>query len=341
MAGLVPQILRKEIANPPKTLLTIHNAAYQGANNVNLHRFEKGFGRIVNRLPNFNDNESWDNVNFLKQGIKFSDAVNTVSNTYAREVISGKFGEGLAAFIKRNKVLYGIRNGIDYKKYNPSLPGSLSFRYDKTNFWEKRRKNKKRLFRKLQIPKSHLSKLLVITTHRLCYQKGFDYIFQEIENLMKLPVYMIVLGDGDNYYINKARDLDKNFERFKFIHPFSIEMEEKLISSADVVICASVFEPCGLAHMKAMRYGTIPVANSVGGLADSIDNYDLHLKTGTGFLYDGNNGDNLTNTLNTAYKIFDNSKDEWKLIVENAMSEIFSWELSIEEYIRLYEKISK
>ena len=155
-----------------------------------------------------------------------------------------------------------------------------------------------------------------------------------------MNVVLIVLGDGDKYYVDKFHELDKKYKNVVFTTPFSDITEERLLAGSDILLCPSVYEPCGTSHMKGMRYGTVPIARQTGGLADTIFNYDKKRNLGTGFLFKEFDKDDLVDSIKSALKYYQDKKI-WKGLVLRCMNQSFSWEKSIEEYTFLYKKLLK
>lgn len=344
MIGLFPRLLKEDYSiknKTPKSVLTIHNLGFQGSSFINDHRFDKKYQRPpAQYLPKYWDDRKWERINFLKQAIKSADMVTTVSSTYAEEIITPRYGEGLSNFLYKRKPIYGIVNGIDYKKFNPATSKNLKEKYNILNSVDKKKKNKQALIKALKLPRNYINLPFVVTTHRLSYQKGFDLIIDNFKKMMKMNLVFIVLGEGDKRYMDKFHELNKKYKNFVFITPFSDIAEERILAGSDILLCPSVYEPCGTSHMKGMRYGVVPIARQTGGLADTIYNYDKKRNLGTGFLFEDFNKDDLMDCLKSAMKYYQDKKI-WKGLVSRAMNQSFSWEKSIEEYAFLYKKLLK
>ncbi|MEP7103192.1 MAG: glycogen/starch synthase [Candidatus Dojkabacteria bacterium] len=346
MVGLFPKLLKEDFNfsshKSPKVILTIHNLAFQGSGFLNLHRFEKKFQRPPAQiLPPYSNDEKWEKVNFLKQGIKHADMITTVSSTYANEIATPEYGEGLSSFLSKYGPIYGIINGIDYKAFNPATSKNVPENFNTLNFTDKKRKNKLYLIKMLKLPKHFINYPFIITTHRITYQKGYDLILKIFRTLMKMNIVFVVLGDGDKRYVDKFHELNKSYKNFVFITPYSDITEEKLLAGSDILLCPSIYEPCGTAHMKGMRYGVVPVARKTGGLADTISNFDEKKNSGTGFLFLSYDKKYFLNSIKRAIRIHTENKKVWKEIVLRCMNQSFTWEKSIEEYIFLYRKLLK
>jgi len=348
MMSLFPEIYKKYsstskiLDKKAKILLTIHNLAFQGSNYANIHRFDKK--EKINKLkalPNFNNDNAWDNINFLKHGVMYSDMVSTVSGTYAKEILTKKYGEGLDTVLRRHSQIYGIINGIDYTINNPEKSKKIYYNYNSLNVTFKKRENKIRLLKLLKFKKSYFKYPVLFTNHRLAYQKGFELILNSFEELMKKEILLIIMGDGDKIYIDKFKELANKYkEKFKFITPFSETYEYKLFAGGDIIICPSVYEPCGIAHLRAMRFGVVPVGRKVGGLADTISDYDEIKHSGTGFIFIDYNKQDFLDSIHRSLNLY-KSKEEWSDIVRKDMIQTFGWEQRIDEYISLYYQLIK
>ncbi|MEO6729076.1 MAG: glycogen/starch synthase [Candidatus Dojkabacteria bacterium] len=342
MLGLFPRILKEELgmkSKIPKTVLTIHNLAFQGSSFVNVNRFDKKYQRppAIN-LPKYWDDKRWDRINFLKQGIKSVDMITTVSSTYAHEIVTPEYGEGLSNFLSNNGPIYGIVNGINYKRFNPATSKNIKEKFNTINFVDKKRKNKQFLIKQLKLPKNFINLPFLVTTHRLSYQKGFDLIIEDFKKLMKMNVVIIIMGEGDKRYVEKFQELNKKYKNFAFLSTFSDVMEERLLAAGDILLCPSVYEPCGTGHMIGMRYGVVPIARQTGGLADTIYNYDKRLNLGTGFLFKDFTKEALLDSIKKSL-VYYQDKKIWKGLVLRAMNQSFTWEKSIQEYTYLYRKL--
>lgn len=342
MVGLFPELYREytrvhKIPKPKRAKLffSIHNLAFQGSNEVNLKRFDRNESiKAGMAFPDFNNDKAWNRINFLRHGIYFSDISSTVSANYANEIKTKEFSEGMQAFLKERKI-YGITNGIDYELNNPQSVKYVYYNYNSLNYKKMKALNKEKLFKSLGISQRYLRYPMVFTNHRLAYQKGFDLVIDAFETMMKLNIVLIILGDGDKSYIKKFKELkDKYKQRFRFVTPFSDSMEFKLFAAGDMILSPSVYEPCGISHMRAMRFGVVPIARKVGGLADTINNYDPEEESGTGFLFKAKTSEALVRTLQRAIEIY--KTKTWGSMVRRVMTQSFSWEQRTDEYLSLY-----
>ncbi|KKT31143.1 MAG: Glycogen synthase [Microgenomates group bacterium GW2011_GWF2_45_18] len=344
MTGLFPQLAHEYLTKPQlkrmKTVLTIHNLAFQGSDQINLARLSSLKQRApVVHFPEFWDNHKWDRVNFLRQGIKYAHIITTVSPTYAKEILSKYHGEGLSRYLNKHKPIYGIVNGINYALYNPLNSDRIAQNYSSLNVSVGKQKNKERLLKKLSFPDTYASWPMAFTNHRLTHQKRFDVLIASMKSLLKQHLILIIAGEGDKRYHDAFNMLEEKYPNFRFITPISDAFEQKLLAGGDIVLCPSVFEPCGTAHMKAMRYGVLPVARNTGGLADTIFNYDKSNTSGTGFLFKNNSSVSFLSTMRIALNLYINNRERWNNLVIKCMNQSFDWDKSTQEYIAIYESL--
>ena len=319
-----------------KVLLTIHNIAYQGI-------FNKEILKEID-LPesvfNIEGLEFYGNVNFLKGGIVFSDFINTVSSSYGKEIQKEEFGFGLHnLLLKRRECITGIINGIDYSYWNPEIDKYIKVPFALETI-DKKRENKNFLYEELGVS-FDLEKPLFSIISRITSQKGFDILFEGFEELMKLPLNLIILGTGD---IEDEKELKKFGEIYKEkfipIIKFDEELSHKIYASSNFFLMPSKFEPCGLGQLIALRYGAVPLVRRTGGLKDTIQNYHEKTNCGNGITFDNYNSFELLEAIKRAAKIFENKK-VYKKIQESGMKCDYSWRSSSKEYLRLYNKIKE
>ncbi len=345
MVGLFPQLYKTYLAENKipkskhsKMLFTIHNLAYQGSNHANLNRFNLP-EKVTKTLPGYFNDRAWDKVNFLRHGISYSDMTSTVSANYAKEILTKDFGEGMQNFLKKRKI-YGITNGIDYDLNDPQTAKYVYYKFNSLNFKKRKMLNKEKLFKNLFLPEKYLKYPLVFTNHRLAYQKGFNLIIESFKELMNQNIILVILGDGDKSYVKQIKELqDKYRDRFRFITPFSEVYEYRLFAAGDIILSPSVYEPCGISHLRAMRFGVVPVARKVGGLVDTISNYDPKSSSGTGFLFAENSKKEMMKSIKKALNVYQNG--DWSTLSRRVMSQSFSWEQRTDEYLSLYLSLIK
>jgi starch synthase len=314
------------------TVLTIHNIGYQGL-------FEPSVlatAGLPSYLFNMEALEFYGKVNILKGGIMFSDVINTVSPTYAKEIQTKEYGFGLDGILKiRSEDLYGILNGIDYSVYNP-LTDPHIFYPIKT--YEDKLKNKKKLQEYLNLPQKK-SATIVSFIGRLYEQKGIDLIKNMIKYLLLTDIQFVILGTGNENYEGFFKSLENEFPQKVSINiTFDTDLAQKIYAGSDIFLMPSRYEPCGLGQMYSMRYGTIPVVRYTGGLEDTVIEYDPISKVGTGFgFYEYNESELLMTSLKAVY-YHQKKKDDWKILFQNCMGADFSYDKSAKEYLELYKK---
>ncbi len=318
-----------------KSLFTIHNIQYQGI-----------FGREVLGTIDLNDGyctndkmEFHNNISFMKAGLTYADCISTVSETYAREIQGPGFGYGLDGLLRaRSNSLYGIVNGIDYEKYDPETDPYIFRNYNYSRIHLKDA-NKKALQELLKLPKKNVPVVGIIS--RLADQKGFDVIAVALEELLSLDVQIVILGTGEGRY-------EHLFKNAAWRHPdkmsanitFNEDLAQKIYAGSDFFLMPSLFEPCGLGQLFAMRYGTIPIVRETGGLSDTVKHYNEDTKEGNGFVFRDYDAKGMMWAFREALRLY-GQKSDWFQIVENAMSSDFSWEKSAEKYIDLYTKMAR
>lgn len=340
--GFIPNLLRTEykdipvFANMP-SVFSIHNIQYQGMFD---HRFvsEMDFDGGRRTIPDFFDPEILK-LNGMRRGIMYADVINTVSPTYAKEILTPEFGEGLNELLNERKMrLFGILNGIDYGEFDPATEKTIPRNYTGHDAPEAKRENKRALQKQFGLPEND-SIFVAGILSRMSEQKGFDLITQTINPLFEsLRFQLIVLGSGDPGYQTFFQELRNRYpERVGLYLGFTTEVRELLYAGADVVLLPSRFEPCGLVQMEAMRYGTVPVVRKVGGLADSVSDFDPATGKGTGFVFEKYDPMEFLIAFVRAYEAYRNRR-EWKGLVRRTMRQDFSWEKSAEEYGKLFRK---
>ena len=315
-----------------KSLFTIHNLRYQGS-----------FGREILWSVGLNDGyftngdlEFYGNISLLKAGIIHADAVSTVSETYAREIQTPSYGYGMDGLLRQRGEqgkMFGIVNGIDVIKHDPANDKRIFANYDSTNAIEQKRINKHKLQAQLGLPERDVPMIGIVS--RLASGKGIDIISISLDEIMSKDIQFVVLGTGEGRYEELFRNYAWRYpEKMSAQIYFSDELAQRIYASSDIYLMPSVYEPCGLCQMYAMRYGTIPVARKTGGLADTIQHYNPETEKGNGFLFEDFVASGLMWALNQALKHY-NTK-HWPKIIKNAMAEDFSWDKSAKAYLNLY-----
>lgn len=318
------------------TVFTIHNINFQGTldhRNVSELDFDDGKSAVTSLFsPRLNK------LNFMRRGILFSDAVNTVSKTYSREILTPEYGEGLDRLLLELKgKVFGIVNGLDYEEFNPATDNLIEQNYDVDSL-EKRILNKSALQREFDLPVDDMS-LLLGFVGRLDYQKGVDLMVNTLRHV--LPDYniqFVQVGGGDGGLTQMLRDLKRDFPDQVGIHPYpNFTLPRLVFSGSDCILYPSRFEPCGIVQLEAMRYGSVPIVRMVGGLADTVENFDSLKKTGNGFVFQNFNEYALFGQIIRAFELYRN-KPLWTKLQSNAMKSDFSWKHSAIEYVKLYDR---
>ncbi|MDD4332674.1 MAG: glycogen/starch synthase [Patescibacteria group bacterium] len=342
--GLIPYYLKTDFRysktlKKAKTVFTIHNLVFQfGKNWWEVPLEKKDYGR--SRLPHLS-NPDIEYINFAKRAILTADAINTVSEQYCEEIMTKGFGQDLHRILKnRADRLYGIINGIDYKAFNPALDSGLEKNYNHRKIHRKKL-NKKVLQKKVGLPVDDNTPLLCATS-RVTFQKGFELITQILNDLLKLDLQIIILGDGDKKYIDVLKKYNKNYPKKIIWLPFSgnKDLETMIYAGSDIFLLPSHHEPCGINQLIAMRYGCIPVVRRVGGLHNTVENFDPKKSKGTGFLFDEFNAESFLVSITKALESFKNKKS-WRDLAARAMKKSSSWEIPAKKYVELYKKAIK
>lgn len=340
-AGLIPYFLQTRYKNETRfknlaSIFTIHNLTYQMGSNwweVPVENRDNGY----DELPNFIDNDKLKNINFAKRGVRNADTINTVSEKYTEEILTKKFGNDLHGILKwkKNK-LYGIVNGIDYSDWNPSTDPGLNVKYDYDSLANKT-KNKLYLQKFLNLPQDPKIPLIGWTS-RLTEQKGIELIIEIIEPLLRMNIQLVILGEGAKKYESFFSKMSgKHPKKIAAMFNFDNQKETMVLAGADIFLLPSRFEPCGLAQLKSLRYGAIPVVHAVGGLADTISDYNPKTGSGNGFIFKHYDSRDLLLAIGRAVENLQH-RVTWLKLVRNAMRQSFSWELPAQKYILLFRK---
>ncbi len=319
------------------TLLTIHNAAYQGIfppETVHLTGLPAEYAAKGGAL------EFWGKVNFLKAGILHADLLSTVSPSYAKQIQeSDEYGCGLSETLRsRSKDLYGILNGVDYTVWNPETDKLIPYNYTVTDLTGKQQ-NKKALAEQCGL--KYQEEIPVIgMISRLIDQKGFDLLAESFDKLMAEPVQFVLLGRGEQKYESMFLKFARKYARKCAVRvAFDEGLAHLIEAGSDLFLMPSRYEPCGLNQMYSLKYGTIPIVHAVGGLADTVVDFDPASGEGTGFLFEKYSAKALLDTVKRALKAYQD-QGLWRKLVRNAMKQDFSWRVSAEKYVKLYHRIA-
>ncbi len=319
-------------AKKSHTILTIHNLLYQGITTDTLTK-EIGLPHeLVHRL----NRRSGSFVNLMREGISYADVVTTVSPTYAREIYTKEYGEGLEGlFAKRKDRVIGILNGIDREYWNPASDRSLAYQYDSDSILRIKPKLKNLLQKELTLDPADIP-LLAYIGRLDGHQKGVNILLTSIKPfLQKRVCQLAILGTGDKTIVGMIGKLAKVYPgRVTFTHAFDEPLARRIYAGADVVVIPSKFEPCGLIQMIAMRYGTIPLVRKTGGLADSV------IDGKTGIVFGPYTMTALIQSIQKAINIYHKSPT-WNQMVRRVMRQDFSWKRSAKKYKQLYLRLLK
>ena len=338
--GLIPVYLKErfqgnEFFHGIKSVMTIHNLKFQG-------KWDVPAVKDITGLPDYfftpDKLESYKNANLLKGGLVYADVITTVSETYAKEIMTPFYGEGLDGLLRaRENDLRGIVNGIDYSEYDPSVDKFIDYKYNAANFRKEKIKNKRKLQHDLGLEENDKMMMIGIVS-RLTDQKGFDLIAYIMDELCQDAVQIVVLGTGEEQYENMFRHFDWKYNNKVSANIYYSEsMSNKIYASCDAFLMPSLFEPCGLSQLMALRYGTIPIVRETGGLKDTVEPYNEYESKGTGFSFVNYNAHEMLNTIRYAEKIYYDRKREWNKMIDRAMAVDFSWQVSANKYQEIYD----
>lgn len=336
-AGLAPAYLAHDPEARARSVVSIHNLAFQG-------NFSPDLLPVLG-LPwacfHAHGVEFYGQISFLKAGLYYADHITTVSRRYAHEIQTPEFGFGLQGLLAdHNNRLTGILNGIDADHWNPETDPYLSVHYGPGNLCDKAR-NKRLLQERLALALEPHQPLLALIT-RLTYQKGIDLLLELAEELLQQPLQLAILGSGDKTYEAQWRALAEEYPgQVGVTIGYDEQLAHLLEAGADIFLMPSRFEPCGLNQMYSMRYGTLPVVRCTGGLADSVvDTTPRSLLDGraTGFVFEGANRAELLACILRTLLLY-GDQHTWRRIQYNGMQQDFSWSASAAQYLELYRQL--
>ncbi len=337
--GLIPVYLKTIFASNPffsdiKTMMTIHNLKFQGVWDVKTLQGLSGLPMDLFTSDKLEFNKAG---NMLKGGLVYADYITTVSESYANEIETPYYGEGLDGLLSaRHFDKKGIVNGIDYKTFDPSSDSIIYQNYNALDFRKKKYKNKERLQADLGLTVDK-KKYMIGLISRLTDQKGLDLINYCIEGICDDNTQLVVIGTGESSYENMFRHFAWKYpDRISANICYSDELAHKLYAAADAFLMPSRFEPCGLTQLISFRYGTIPIVRETGGLKDTVSPYNEYEHTGDGFSFSNYNGDELLNTVNYSKYIYFCKKAEWNKMIDRGMAKDYSWSNSKKQYEMLY-----
>ena len=336
--GLIPVYLKSLYRKDPwfsqtKTFFSVHNLGYQG-NFPHSHLKVTG---LDDSLFTEEGIEFYDQISFLKGGLMFSDTLSTVSPTYSQEIQTPDLGFGMQGILqKRSDCLHGILNGIDETVWNPKIDPLISANYGSKSL-SKKKQCREDLIRTFSLRLNKKTPILCMIT-RLSQQKGIDLIIEAREILDKMDIALVILGTGSDEY-------ESFFKLWSRGRPGNIATEMKfdeslghrILAGSDMLLMPSLYEPCGLTQMYALKYGTVPIVRSVGGLKDSIQEFSDKTGKGTGFKFKTPQVKFFLKSLKKALTCFHRTQ-AWKKLMLNGMAKDNSWEFAAKKYSRLYQK---
>ena len=338
--GLVPAYLKSEDMEPVdvsalRTMFTIHNLQYQG-------RFAPEVFYDITGLPHemMSDEglEFFGDVNFMKGAINYSDMVTTVSPSYAQEIRMPYYGENLDGLLrKREDVLHGILNGVDYELYDPKTDPALFVNYDE-NSLEKKAENKLKLQQMLGLPEDKDIPIIGMVT-RLVSQKGIDLVERVLGEVLAHKVQFVIIGTGDEKYHASMNYYAMTYpEKCAVRIQFDATLAQRIYAGADLFLMPSQFEPCGIGQLIALKYGTLPIVRETGGLRDTVIPYNQATGEGNGFSFTNYNAHDMLHVIEYALSVYED-KGVWKNLMLQAMNCDFSWNKSAKEYLKRYQEL--
>ena len=338
-AALVPLYLRTCFKDSnvgrASCVLTIHNLRFQGIYDRKTIQYWSGLPDYV-----FNKDcltQNWLDANMLKGGITYSNVVTTVSNTYAGEIQTEEYGEGLEEHLRyHHNKLVGIVNGIDTDIWNPATDKLLAAPYDSTNVIENKKANKKALQESLGLEVDD-HKIVIGLISRLTNQKGLDLVNSVIPHIMDEHTQVVVLGTGDAEYEDAFRYYENAYKgNFCAYIAYNENVAHNIYAGCDALLVPSRFEPCGLTQLISMRYGSVPIVRETGGLKDTVQPYNLFDNTGNGFTFDRYESGLLYDAINRAKTLYFENRTYWDDMVVRNMNKDVSWEQSAKHYKDMY-----
>ena len=338
-AALVPLYLRTCFKDSnvgrASCVLTIHNLRFQGIYDRKTIQYWSGLPDYV-----FNKDcltQNWLDANMLKGGITYSNVVTTVSDTYAGEIQTEEYGEGLEEHLRyHHNKLVGIVNGIDTDIWNPATDKLLAAPYDSTNVIENKKANKKALQESLGLEVDD-HKIVIGLISRLTNQKGLDLVNNVIPHIMDEHTQVVVLGTGDAEYEDAFRYYENAYKgNFCAYIAYNENVAHNIYAGCDALLVPSRFEPCGLTQLISMRYGSVPIVRETGGLKDTVQPYNLFDNTGNGFTFDRYESGLLYDAINRAKTLYFESRPYWDEMVVRNMNKDVSWEQSAKHYKDMY-----
>lgn len=314
-------------------LLTIHNAGYQGW--FPAQTMEKLL--LPWDMFTFEKLEQNDQVNFLKGGVVYADALTTVSPTYAEEIQTAEFGNGLeGALRQRSGDLFGILNGVDYEEWDPAIDPHIAGHYTAENLAGKK-ECRRDLLHAFGLKGVGDETAVIGVVSRFATQKGFDLIVESMDRLVQEDMVMVMLGNGEEYYERLLVEMAERYPtKVRVQVKYDNVVAHKVEAGSDMFLMPSRYEPCGLNQIYSLKYGTVPVVRATGGLEDTI--HEQPASERNGFKFQAYTAEALMEALQRALSTFRN-KEEWEEMMRRGMAQNFSWDKPAAEYVRVYERV--
>lgn len=341
-AGMIPALMEAHYRpygkfNLMKTVYTIHNLKYQGIHSYDMiadmmelpDRIMSEYGVLKDGVPNF-----------MKAGIVYADRVTTVSPTYAGEIMTEYFGEGLNWLLQSMAYkVSGILNGIDVDSYDPATDKYIAAHYDRNTWGEGKAECKEALQKEMGLTIDPDIPLAVMIS-RLVDQKGVDLLLRVLDEMLDDGIQVVILGTGDPEYEHRFWHMGAfRGGRLTVRLEFDQALSHRMYAGADMFLMPSLFEPCGLSQMISMRYGTIPVVRATGGLKDTVTPFNVETGEGNGFSFPNINAHDFLFLTKEAAKIYRENPQSWAQLVDNAMKGDYSWDKSAQQYKDLFETV--
>ena len=337
--GLIPVYLKNEFQADSfywgiKSVMTIHNLKFQGVWDVKTMRGLTGFAENLFTPDKL---EFRRDANMLKGGLVYADYITTVSDSYAQEIQTEYYGEGLNGLLAaRHFDMQGIVNGIDYEVYNPQTDDKLYVNYDAQSFRKKKYMNKTKIQEELGLTVDK-KKYMIGLISRLTDQKGLDLVRDVMDHIVDDYTQLVVIGTGDAQYENMFRHYAwKYADRVSANICYSDELAHKLYGAADAFLMPSRFEPCGLTQLISFRYGTVPIVRETGGLKDTVHPFNEYENTGDGFSFANYNSGEMLGIINYSKHIYFDRRKQWNQMIDRGMANDYSWRSSKGRYEGLY-----
>ena len=341
--GLIPALLKGPYADWPNlsgmpTVFTIHNLGYQG--NFGGDRLPVT-GLPYSQFYHADGLEYWGGLSLLKSGILYAHAVTTVSPTYAWEIQTDEGGMNMAPVLRsRGGDVRGILNGVDYGIWNPETDSHIEVNYNIHDLAGKGR-CKAALIREMQLDSTLMKAPLLCMISRLDVQKGFDLLLSTIAPIMETGAGLVILGAGNEWIAHELAEVQKRHPgRMALRTGFDVNLAHRIMAGSDIFLMPSLYEPCGLTQMYALKYGTVPVARGTGGLEDTISSFDPATLDGNGFKFYPYDSKAFLSTIRQAADLY-HHRETWKRLMHNGMKMDFSWDRSAKDYVDIYRSVQR